>query len=375
MSDNDKIKVMIVDDSVLIRKYVTQIMNELGNIDVIATAPNGKIGLQKILILKPDVVILDIEMPELNGIELLKYLKDNMAPALRPNVIMFSSLVEEGSSATFEALSFGAADFIKKPEGQIYDNIEYLKKEFDIKIHELYKMKKEKLLPEPEREFVFHKEEKVIVQGEDSLYGIENLSKVLAKKPIKPELIAVGSSTGGPVAVRKIFDNMGKIQTPMIIAQHMPAGFTNEFARNLSNIYKRDVVEVSEGEALKNGTVYICPGGNHSRIKRSGGSLVYNLDNKNYEGFFFKPSVDIFFHSILESVGKNVLAIVLSGMGKDGSLESVQLRKAGALTVAQDKESSVVWGMPGNSVKNGGIDIVIDIDDMGKAINIISQRS
>ncbi len=375
MSGNEKVKVLIIDDSVLVRKYLSQILGELDNIEVLATAPNGKIGLQKIFMLKPDIVILDIEMPEMNGLELLKYLWDNVPAENRPFVIMFSSLVEEGSAETFEALSYGAEDFIKKPEGQVYENIDFLKKEFDIKIKALYETRIEKQIVIPEKEIYIKKEEQPVQPKEAVFYGIENLDKVLAKKPIRPELIAIGSSTGGPVAVRKIFDHLDNIKVPVVVAQHMPAGFTNEFAKNLSSIYKREVYELAEGNVLKKGVVYICPGGSHSKIIKLDGELIYKSDNNNYEGFFFRPSVDIFFRSIHEAVGRNVVAVILSGMGRDGSIESVILRRSGAIVIAQDKESSVVWGMPGNSVKNGGIDIVIDIKDIGTAINKISQRN
>lgn len=366
------IKVMIIDDSVLIRKYVTQILSELENIEVVTTAPNGKIGLQKIYLYKPDVVILDIEMPEMTGLELLKYLKKNPDQSINPNIIMFSSLVDNGSDETFEALENGAADFIKKPEGQITDNLSFLKNEFDLKIKELYKTKKEKLERSEVKTPALKEEEKAAPIDANTAFGIENLGKIASKKTIKPELIAIGSSTGGPVAIRKIMDTLGKIPVPMVIAQHMPIGFTGEFAKNLGHIYKREVEELSDGQKLVNGVIYICPGGCHSRIVKNGSDLVYQSDANNYDGFFFKPSVDIFFQSIRESIGKNVLAVVLSGMGKDGSIESVTLRNMGAIILAQDKESSIVWGMPGNSVKNGGVDLVVNLGDMGKAImNIV----
>ena len=194
----------------------------------------------------------------------------------------------------------------------------------------------------------------------------------MTKKRIIPEIVAIGSSTGGPVALRKIFESLGNIQPPVVIAQHMPQGFTGEFAKNLSSLFNREVREAKDGEDLINGIIYICPGGSHSRIVRAGTRLSFKIDNNNYEGFFFKPSVDIFFRSILESGGKNTLGLVLSGMGKDGSVESVRLRNAGAIMIAQDKDSSVVWGMPGNSVKNGGIDIVLQLKDIGTAITRIA---
>ncbi len=374
MSDNNKIKVLVVDDSVLIRKYVCIILEELTNIEVVGVAHNGKIALQKIILYKPDVVILDIEMPEMTGLELLKYLKNSGDKIYCPFIIMFSSLLKEGSAATIEALNYGAADIIKKPEGQISENIEFLKKEFELKINGLYQGKIEKrtafaVLPE-----ALPEEKKASIYPA-ALSGLGNLDTVLQNKPINPELVAIGSSTGGPAAIRIILESLGKLKIPLVIAQHMPQGFTMEFARNLSAIFCREILELTPNSALEKGVIYICPGGVHSKIKKIGDNLIYDADYGNYEGFFFKPSLDIFFSSINQSVGKNTLGIVLSGMGKDGSSESVNLRKSGAIMIAQDKESSVIWGMPGNSVKNGGIDIILDVKEIGEAINIIASKN
>lgn len=374
MSGNEKIKVMIIDDSVMVRKYVTQILRDMENIEVVGTAPDGKIGYQKIVLYKPDLVILDIEMPEMSGIQLLKYIKTHISEHNRPYFIMFSSVVGEGTDETFEALENGAEDFIKKPEGQIADNVEALKKEFDIKIRELYRTKEEKDAETAPAEEAERIEEYKKELPSEVLFGIDNIDAVLAKKHIKPELVAIGSSTGGPIALRKILDNLGNISIPMIIAQHMPAGFTNEFAKNLANIYRRDIQEAVDGGILKNGVIYICPGGCHARVERKDKELAFRTDLNAYDGFFFKPSVDIFFRSVYESAGKNVLALVLSGMGRDGAIESFTLRRNGAIVLAQDKESSVVWGMPKTSIESGGIDLVLDLNDLGGAINRILQH-
>jgi two-component system, chemotaxis family, protein-glutamate methylesterase/glutaminase len=374
MSGNEKIKVMIIDDSVMVRKYISQILGEMRNIEMVGTAPDGKIGYQKIVLYKPDLVILDIEMPEMNGLELLKYVQGHISEHNRPYFIMFSSIVGDGTDETFEALENGAEDFIKKPDGNIADNIEALKKEFDIKIRELYRTREEKEEEFEAEEQNVRKEEYKKELPSEVLFGVENLEQVLLKKRFKPELVAVGSSTGGPIAIRKILDSMENLDVPVIIAQHMPAGFTVEFARNLSNIYNRDIREAAEGEVLKPGTVYICPGGSHAQVERKDKDIVFRIDTNTYEGFFFKPSIDIFFRSIYKTVGKNVLAVVLSGMGRDGAIESVALRKAGALVLAQDKESSVVWGMPKNSIESGGVDLVVDLKDIGNAVNTVIRK-
>ena len=315
-------------------------------------------------------------MPEMTGLELLKYLKANSETISAPFIIMFSSLVAQGSSAAIEALNYGAADIIKKPDGQISENLEFLKKEFEFKINGLYQGRSEVRMP-----FVPGPVPEVLAPEITepgfipAVMGIENLGPVLDKKPVRPELIAMASSTGGPPAIRTIFENLDNLSIPVVIAQHMPQGFTLEFAKNLSAIFNREVLEASPNVELKGGVIYICPGGVHSKIRKMGRDLFYQPDYSNYEGLFFKPSIDIFFRSVIESVGKNAVGIILSGMGKDGSIESVNLRKEGAFMIAQDQDSSAIWGMPGSSVKSGGIDIILDIKDIARAVNIIASGS
>ncbi len=364
-----KIRVLIVDDSVLIRKYVTQILSEIEDVDVIGSAPNGKIGLQKIFLYKPDVVILDIEMPEMNGLEVLRYLRDKVEPKDRPHVIVFSSIVEEGSPTTWEALSLGAKEIMLKPDSPIYQNLEEVKKEFQLKIEGLF-YQAGGLKSQPK---AAEKEEaqNLLPDVRTSIAGVK---EVMKQKPLVPRLVAVGSSTGGPNAIRTIMEHLGQLSVPMVIAQHMPALFTGEFAKNLAMAYRRPVRELTEGEKLEPGVIYICPGGNHARIEKNGDALVYRRDERNYEEFFFKPSVDIFFQSIREAVENRVVAVVLSGMGKDGSLETPRLRKSGAIVLAQDQATSVVWGMPGNAVKNGGVDVVLPIQEMGQAIMLLAGK-
>ncbi|MGC8765741.1 MAG: chemotaxis-specific protein-glutamate methyltransferase CheB [Brevinematia bacterium] len=358
MSKNENIKVLIVDDSVLVRKYLSRIITEL-EMEVVATASDGKIGLQKMLLFSPDVVILDIEMPEMNGIDFLKYLKAH--PEIKkPHIIVFSSLIESDPSATFDALNYGANELIKKPDGNIQENIEYLKKEFKIKIEGLYFSRKEKI--EEKKEVLLEKVSPVP-------YGLNNFEDAFNTKRINPEIVAIGSSTGGPVALRKIIGKLNPLPVPVVIAQHMPAGFTNEFAKNLEAAFRKKVKESEDGEILENGAIYICPGGKHARIFKNNGSLLFKEDNNEYDGVFFKPSVDIFFRSVRESLGDKALAVILTGIGRDGAKECVNLKKSGAFVIAQDEQSSVVWGMPGNAVKNGGADIVLSVEEIGDAIN------
>lgn len=359
-----KIKVLIIDDSVLIRKYVTQILSEIPDIEVIGCAPNGKIGLQKIFLYKPDVVILDIEMPEMNGLEVLRYLKEKVEPKDRPHVIVFSSVVEEGSPTTWEAISLGAKEIILKPDSPIYQNLDEVKKEFTLKIEGLYYQTQALVLPTP-------MPESTSIKVRESLEGLQIVMK---EKPLIPQVVAVGSSTGGPNAIRAILDTLGELSVPMVIAQHMPALFTGEFAKNLSVAYHRPVKELAEGEALENGVIYVCPGGYHARLSLENNRLVYHRDERNYEEFFFKPSVDIFLESLRVALGHKVLVVILSGMGKDGAIETPKLRQQGAIVIAQDQKTSVVWGMPGNAVKHNGVDVVLPVQDIGRAITMIAGK-
>ncbi|MCX7821420.1 MAG: chemotaxis-specific protein-glutamate methyltransferase CheB [Brevinematales bacterium] len=357
LKTEDKTRVMIVDDSVLVRKYLSQILSDIG-MEVVATASDGKIGLQKMLLYSPDVVVLDIEMPEMNGIDFLKYIKTNPPPKI-PKVIMFSSLLEEGSSAVFDALTYGASELIKKPDGNIQDNINYLKNEFNYKINGL--LSRKDVLSESKIEKIETKK--------DYAVGLNEFDRVFENKRVKPELVAIGSSTGGPVALRRIIKDLDNLPVPLVIAQHMPPGFTLEFAKNLEHSFNRMVKELNNEDKLEAGVIYICPGGKHAKLVKIDNSIVFKEDNNEYEGFFFKPSVDIFFKSIRQYVSTDILAIILTGMGKDGAAECVSLKKAGAFVIAQDELSSAVWGMPGNAVKMGGVDVVLNVEEIGLAIN------
>lgn len=360
---------MVVDDSVLIRKYVSQVLTEISDVEVIGTAPNGKIALKKLYLYHPDVIILDLEMPEMSGIQFLRYLKEQPQAGKRPRIIILSSIAVQGSAVTFEALGLGADDFITKPQGQVRDNVDFLRKELDIKIHSLHHTD-DTLTLTPKVNVIDQDWEKT-----NTRFGISNLTPILEEKKNPIRLVAVGSSTGGPNAIRKIMETLGPLPVPMLIAQHMPPAFTQEFASNLGSIFKRDVREARPDDKLENGVIYICPGGFHSRIITVGKDIFLTCDAGEIDGFFFKPSVDIFFKSIHQSLGGDVLGLILSGMGKDGSLESAELRARGAIMIAQDQASSVVWGMPGSSVKSNGIDIILPVNEIGEALNRCLQKS
>jgi two-component system chemotaxis response regulator CheB len=286
MSDS-KIKVLIVDDSVMIRKYLSRIIDETEEFELISTAPDGKIGLQKLLLYKPDLVILDIEMPNVNGLEFLKYVAKEVPQETKPHIIVFSSLVGDESSVTFEALALGASDFMKKPEGTISDNYELVKKELVFKIKELYKTKAQaasRSAAAGDTSGLTDRERDSIIANK-ILFGLTDYRTCDKLAAAKPKIVAVGSSTGGPNSIRRMLAKLGGLDIPMVIAQHMPEGFTLEFAKNLSNIYNRDVREAKDGDELKPGIIYICPGGCHSRVRRANMTLYYVSDIKSTKDF------------------------------------------------------------------------------------------
>ena len=366
---NTKIPVLIVDDSVLIRKYVSSVINDIPDCHVIATAPNGKIALQKLLLLRPSVIILDLEMPEMNGLQFLAYVKKH-PPEYPIHIIVLSSLVGEHSAVTFQALESGAEDFIRKPEGRVADNVSLLRKELDLKIHALFEhsqsLNKLKKLSSTE----LNKEEQEALQKNHVIFGSSHVQAILEEKHLHPRLFVIGSSTGGPHAIRVLLKTLDPLPVPLVIVQHMPAGFTKEFAFNLADNFQRSVCEIKDNEVLQNGVIYICPGGTHARLNLNEKSeIIFQSDHKQYDSLFFKPSFDLFLSSIQKIIGREVVISILSGMGKDGSLSLPKLRKAGALVFAQDKKSSVVWGMPGMAVKSGGVDAIIPIEELGNTLN------
>lgn len=337
-----KKRVLVVDDSAFMRRIITDILKEDNRFEVIETAKNGKEALSKIKSLKPDVITLDVEMPILNGIETLKEIMSNY----KTPVVMLSSLTQDGAEATMEALELGAVDFIAKPSSIF---------EMDSKKEELL----EKI--EAATKATIHKKPTTAVKRRKN--NIKTLKK--GEKRFST-LIGIGTSTGGPRALQEIIPFFpADINASIVIVQHMPPGFTKSLAKRLDSLSEVKVKEAEADEVLKRGYCYIAPGNYHVLIKEKFNELRIELnDGENVSGH--KPSVDVLMNSISHIKKYKTIGAILTGMGSDGTKGIQKVNDNGGFTVAQDEESSVIFGMPKAAINSGAIDKIIALNNMAK---------
>lgn len=343
----EKIRVLVVDDSVVVRRMVTHALDGEPGIEIICTASNGHIGLERVRQLGPDVVILDIEMPGMNGLEVLRALR--AAPGGGPRVIMFSTLTERGASITLEALSLGADDYVTKVmnESSLQQSKVRLREELVPKIKQFFATSRPVLAAVPQRP-------RVSVQP-------SRLART-------PRAVVIGSSTGGPAALAAILPQLPQdFPVPILIVQHMPPFFTRLLAERLDSACKLRVEEATEGAEVHAGKVLLAPGDFHMKLQAKGGSVAVSLDQSPQQNFC-RPAVDVLFRSVAEVYGGAILAVILTGMGQDGLRGTETLRSIGATVFAQDEASSVVWGMPGAVVNAGLAHSVLPLEEIGAAM-------
>lgn len=355
ISSNTRIRVLVVDDSVVIRRLVTHALAEDDEIEVVGAAPNGVIALQRIPQLKPDAITLDIEMPEMDGLETLRRIR-KLYPELP--VIMFSTLTERGAAATLDALSLGASDYVTKAAnvGSLEKSMASLRSELVPKIKQFFK---------------------IGTAGKSSLSSSTTLVPAAAqtRAPATPttarvqpraamvrrRVVAIGVSTGGPNALADVMPMFPKdFSLPILIVQHMPPLFTRLLAERLNAISAVHVEEVTEGSQLEPGKALIAAGGYHMRVTKKEGGVIATMDQGPPENSC-RPAVDVMFRSVAEVYGNATIAVILTGMGNDGLRGTEALRELGAYVIAQDERSSVVWGMPGSVVKSGLADATVDV--------------
>ena len=357
-----RIRVLVVDDSVVIRRLVTQALSEDEVFDVVGIAANGVIALQKIPQVKPDVVTLDIEMPEMDGLETLRHIK---AEFPRIKVVMFSTLTERGGRHTLEALSLGADDYVTKAAnvGSLDTSLGRLRGELSPKIKQFFShAAAPATAPRP-----------MAVPGPR---GIEPPTQrgERAAMTKRVDIVAIGVSTGGPNALADMMPKLPEtIPCPIVITQHMPPMFTRLLAERLSARSAIEVREAQEGDVLRPGLALMAPGGFHLKLRRRGHQVVARLDEGPQENSC-RPAVDVMFRSVREVYGAHALAVIMTGMGKDGLLGTEPMYQAGSPVIAQDRATSVVWGMPGYIVETGLADVVAPLDRIaGEIMRIVTR--
>ena len=342
-----KIKVLCVDDSALIRSLMTEIINSQPDMVVVATASDPLVARDLVKLHNPDVMTLDVEMPRMDGLEFLEKLM-----RLRPMpVVMVSSLTERGSEAALRALELGAIDFVTKPRLGIRDG---LLSYTDLIAGKIRVAASARLLP---------------VRRPAPADGAGSGDTPMLHSPLlsTEKLIIIGASTGGTEAIREVLQPLPPDSPAILIAQHMPAGFTNSFAQRLSNLCRIVVSEAVHGERVLPGHAYIAPGGFHLSLTRSGANYMAHVDQEPPVNRH-RPSVDVLFDSAARHAGKNAIGVILTGMGRDGAEGLLRMRQAGAHTLAQDEASCVVFGMPREAIAIGAVNEVVPLQEMSQRV-------
>ncbi|OZI29727.1 chemotaxis response regulator protein-glutamate methylesterase [Bordetella genomosp. 10] len=337
-----KINVLCVDDSALVRGLMTEIINSQPDMTVVATAPDPLVARELIKKHNPDVLTLDVEMPRMDGLDFLEKLM-----RLRPMpVLMVSSLTERGSEITLRALELGAIDFVTKPKLGIRDGL----LEYTELIADKIRAAARARLP---------------AAAPASAPPPRALRSPLSSSE---KLVIIGASTGGTEAIRYVLQPLPADSPAILITQHMPAGFTRSFAQRLDALCSLTVREATHGERVLPGHAYLAPGGEtHMRLGRSGANYVIELDPSEPVNRH-RPSVDVLFHSAAAAAGRNAIGVILTGMGKDGAHGLLEMKRAGARTLAQDEASCVVFGMPREAIAIGAADEVVALDAMSERI-------
>ncbi|WP_425614083.1 chemotaxis response regulator protein-glutamate methylesterase [Anatilimnocola sp. NA78] len=351
------VRVLVVDDTAIYRKVVTEALREIDGVEVIGTAINGQLALEKIAELQPDLVTLDLEMPLLSGVDVLKQLRKIASPV---GVLMLSAFTSAGAAATTEALRLGAFDFVLKPAT---DNFVESSSQLSKRLAD-----------------------RVAAFAQSRNLGLTSIRTPVAEAPKSrasrivasnltdhPEVIVLGISTGGPEALNKVIPRLpADLSAPLFIVQHMPPLFTKSLADDLNTRSKLRVSEAIDGQLAQPGDCLVAPGGKQMKIERTEhGPLVHITDDPPENSC--RPAVDYLFRSAAHHYGARVLAVIMTGMGSDGTLGCRLLKRHGAPVLAQDKESCVVFGMPSMVIAEGLADCIIPLEQMAGEITAIAH--
>lgn len=347
-----KIHILAVDDTAFVRRLVTDALNADPQLEIVATAANGRLALDKLDQMDIDCVLLDVEMPDMDGLEALAEIRRRRP---RMPVIMFSTMTERGAAVTLEALTLGANDYVQKPShlGGPQEALNFVRRELGTRVKALCKIQDDTgalpaRKPEPAR---------------PALRVVEPAAPA-PRARARYDILAIGTSTGGPEALSTVLAGLPPdLPVPVVIVQHMPATFTKLLADRLAKKTGLTVMEVQGNEALRPGAFYLAPGDKHMTLKREGTEVRVKLNTDAPENSC-RPSVDVLFRSVADVYGRNTLSLVMTGMGSDGLKGCEVLRAAGGRILVQDEESSVVWGMPGYVAQAGLADQILPLKDI-----------
>lgn len=359
-----KIRVLIVDDSSVVRAMMRRWLTEEADIDMVGMAIDGEDGVAKAAEFTPDVVVLDIEMPRMDGLTALPQI---LKAAPRARVLMASTLTQRAARVTLEALSKGASDYLAKPDNARMTSAEDYRRDLCAKIRALGGAAvRARQISAPRM---------ASTTSAAATPAGQNVTPAKATGPFRPKVLVIGSSTGGPEALRQVVTALaGKVRVPILITQHMPPHFTKILAEHLARIHPAPVVEAEDGMPVKAGQIYVAPGDFHMTVRQRGASMVVKLDQRPPINFC-RPAVDPLFQSAVEVFGGDVLAVVLTGMGHDGRDGALGVQRAGGRVIAQDESSSVVWGMPGAVARAGAAHAILPLDKVaGEILKLLEGR-
>lgn len=355
------INVVVADDSLFLRRILKDVLESSRKIKVVGEAKNGKEAIALVASKKPDILILDCEMPVMNGLEALRnIMRDTPLP-----VFMFSSLTTEGASVTVKALEYGAIDFMPKPSTGAF-GLEDVAEELIAKIEAVVKKEKRKSLFAPRFKTLEKKPKEAAPE--------KVLPSVKKKKLSNLDLLVIGSSTGGVKAAMEVLNVVKKENCPPVLwVQHMPPTFTTSLAKRADAQSEISVREAAEGDTLEKGVCLLAPGGKHMKLVKKGGSYSINVvEGTEVPGV--RPSCDYLFDSVADFFGSRVLAVILTGMGADGAKGLLKIHKKGSYVLGQDEETCVVYGMPKAAYEAGAVDEQLPLGEIGYRINELKSR-
>jgi two-component system, chemotaxis family, protein-glutamate methylesterase/glutaminase len=359
-----KTRVLIVDDSALIRNLMKEIINAGADLECIGAAPDPLVAREMIRTLNPDVITLDVEMPKMDGLDFLERLM-----RLRPMpVLMVSTLTERGAEVTIKALELGAVDFVAKPKLGISQGMSDCAEEIREKIRVAARARLARRAASPSAAATITSTATAMAKNANATVGSTVEASSMSARAIlasgsTEKIVAIGASTGGTEAIREVLSRLPADFPAVLITQHMPPGFTKSFASRLDGLCKISVKEAEEGERVLPGHAYIAPGGKHLAVKKSGANYLVELSDDEPVNRH-KPSVEVLFRSVAKYVGANATGIMLTGMGKDGALAMQEMRASGAHNVAQDEASCVVFGMPREAIAAGAVHDVLPVQNI-----------
>ncbi len=339
------IRALVIDDSAYNRVTLARMLESRHEIKVVATAVNGEDGIKQVMKHRPDVITLDLEMPIMDGFAFLRWLMANLPTA----VIAVSSRSSDRS--VFKALELGAVDFIAKPGGRVSPRLEEIQKDLVTKVQQTVELRMDNLRRRVQEED--HPPAQPVDSGACT-GGVE--------------LVAIGCSTGGPPALQHVFSSLPLLPVPIVVAQHMPPTFTRLFAERVNRLTKYQVREAHDGELIRGANVYIAPGGQQTEIRRNDEGLYLRVFPAKTTDLY-APSVDRLFATASDCCGERLVAVIMTGMGDDGSESIRTVRERGGRTIAESAQSAIIFGMPNEAIKTGAVEQILHLDDIPAAIS------